>query len=549
MKPMKHTSPLILLAAATTAGAASFTEIPLLPEEGVGVLDRTVAREFLDRDLFGLPWATAVVGNVDVYDRFPYVEARWFQIVSDPAWNRLLAGELGGGLTAHDGRGDAFGALAGPRGLSVDAAGRLFVADTDNHRVLAYETWTEYDRIELRPLFAIEDLSRPYDVAHSDGGTPFDSSDDRLYVAETGRNRVVAFALSASGAERAAEIGELGSGAGRFAGPTALAVGRAEGANTTDVYVADSHNGRIVRLADLGDRFDWRGAAAHPGGLATSLDTDHWGNVYAAFPQASAIAKYSSELVPLARLDGVERPRGFHVPFFNRRDHRDGSISRAGHGSGLLVEEWTGSSGIRLVRLGIEVADLRVDARSGLSAEFVLTDRGDVRGEILEAGSGRVVHVQELGARSAGPQAFALGGAELADKLFDGEYVLRVSAASSYEGTPSDAKEMRFVWAGGPARVLPRAATLLGNEPNPFRRDTSIRFAIPEGPVRPVSLRVYDLSGRLVRTLADGELDAGYHSLSWDGRDGDGRAVAAGVYLTRLSTGADVSNGKLVYLR
>jgi flagellar hook assembly protein FlgD len=51
-------------------------------------------------------------------------------------------------------------------------------------------------------------------------------------------------------------------------------------------------------------------------------------------------------------------------------------------------------------------------------------------------------------------------------------------------------------------------------------------------------LRVYDVSGRLVRTLVDGRVEAGRHEVAWDGRDQGGRRTASGVYFYRLQ-GAD----------
>lgn len=81
----------------------------------------------------------------------------------------------------------------------------------------------------------------------------------------------------------------------------------------------------------------------------------------------------------------------------------------------------------------------------------------------------------------------------------------------------------------------PAAFALHTIQPNPFSRATTVRFALP----RPVTLRldVFDLLGRRVRTLADGEYPAGEHGIPWDGTDGDGRAVLPGVYLCRMVAG------------
>ncbi len=79
---------------------------------------------------------------------------------------------------------------------------------------------------------------------------------------------------------------------------------------------------------------------------------------------------------------------------------------------------------------------------------------------------------------------------------------------------------------------LPRTVTFTGAVPNPFNPATSIRFSLPRE--TNVSLRVYDVAGRLVRRLVDGPLPAGAHSFRWNGRTDEGRNAASGVYFARL---------------
>ena len=78
----------------------------------------------------------------------------------------------------------------------------------------------------------------------------------------------------------------------------------------------------------------------------------------------------------------------------------------------------------------------------------------------------------------------------------------------------------------------PLATRIVSNAPNPFNPATKIRFDLAV--TGPAHLAVYDLSGRLVKRILDGSLTAGAHALPWDGTDGRGRGVAAGVYLARL---------------
>jgi len=90
-------------------------------------------------------------------------------------------------------------------------------------------------------------------------------------------------------------------------------------------------------------------------------------------------------------------------------------------------------------------------------------------------------------------------------------------------------------------------ALLEQNVPNPFNPVTEIRFSLAAaGRVR---LDVLDAQGRRLRELAAGEFDAGQHRLQWDGRDGQGRPVASGVYFCRLETDAGVQSKRMMLLK
>lgn len=72
----------------------------------------------------------------------------------------------------------------------------------------------------------------------------------------------------------------------------------------------------------------------------------------------------------------------------------------------------------------------------------------------------------------------------------------------------------------------------LTNVPNPFNPSTEIEFALPQA--GRVEIRVYDVSGRLVRRFELGDVQAGVHSTIWRGEDQNGREVVSGVYFSRL---------------
>jgi hypothetical protein len=98
-----------------------------------------------------------------------------------------------------------------------------------------------------------------------------------------------------------------------------------------------------------------------------------------------------------------------------------------------------------------------------------------------------------------------------------------------------------------PAENSPRQIRLDQNYPNPFNPYTAVAFFIARR--SPVELSVYDVMGRVVRRLANGEMPAGHHILNWDGRDESGRPVATGVYVYRLEAGGFEQTRKMVLLR
>lgn len=522
-----------LLAAAPPLHAGTFSSAPLSPEVGLDRLTRAVTRERVGRDLFANPYATVTISNVDVYDRFPYVESRNFQIVSDPRWNRLIGGEAGKSLVAWDGAGTTVGPLAEPRGMAVDEQNRLYVADAGNNRIVVLQVSTTFDRMELTPVGVIAGLSRPWDVAHSDAGTPFVPADDILYVADTGKNRIVCFALGGSAPRQIAAVGELGSGVGRFAGPMAIAVGRGAGASTPDVFVADAHNRRLVHLRQQGATLAWVGEAASQSNLVTSLDADQWGNLYAAAPLEGVVRKYTPALEPVASLSGdLARPRGFHVAFANVRDHRDGTVSRVGRPSAVSVENWSDQSGVRLWTLGLDVEGLAVSGEERPSAHFLLTDPAAVTVEVIGQG-GRALSRRTVGTLAAGMHAVPLEDSDLAG--VSGDLRLRVTAVSSYSGGATQSAEAGF-HLDGLGAALPSRAALLGNWPNPVAATTRIAFVLPQAAAK-TSLAVFDAAGRRVRTFPNAFVP-GRNEVSWDATDDAGRAVGSGLYFIRLEHGA-----------
>ena len=95
-----------------------------------------------------------------------------------------------------------------------------------------------------------------------------------------------------------------------------------------------------------------------------------------------------------------------------------------------------------------------------------------------------------------------------------------------------------------PEAIAPSAGLDLRVGPNPFNPSTQVSFRLESAAF--VEARVYDIAGRVVRTLADAPLPPGDHRLLWDGRDSRGATASSGVYFLRLRAGAELHRIKLI---
>jgi hypothetical protein len=95
---------------------------------------------------------------------------------------------------------------------------------------------------------------------------------------------------------------------------------------------------------------------------------------------------------------------------------------------------------------------------------------------------------------------------------------------------------------------LPDAFALRANVPNPFNPITTIDYDVRRGGAD-VSITIYDVSGRLVRTLVRDHRAAGHYRTQWDGRDEAGRPVASGVYFYRMQAADFSETRKMVLLK
>ena len=97
------------------------------------------------------------------------------------------------------------------------------------------------------------------------------------------------------------------------------------------------------------------------------------------------------------------------------------------------------------------------------------------------------------------------------------------------------------------AEILPITYNLYNAYPNPFNPVTTLRYDLPED--ARVNITIYDMMGRIVKTLVNGTQTAGYKSIQWNATNSFGKPVSAGVYLYQIRAGEFIQTKKMVVLK
>jgi hypothetical protein len=92
-----------------------------------------------------------------------------------------------------------------------------------------------------------------------------------------------------------------------------------------------------------------------------------------------------------------------------------------------------------------------------------------------------------------------------------------------------------------------KSFTLLQNYPNPFNPTTTIVYELPKAGI--VDVKVYDINGRLVRSVLEEHQEMGVHQILWDSKNDAGASVASGVYFYQIRFNQSVLSRKMLLLK
>ncbi len=181
----------------------------------------------------------------------------------------------------------------------------------------------------------------------------------------------------------------------------------------------------------------------------------------------------------------------------------------------------------------------------GLTFSIVGGDGANNQGDpdVIQALTAEAMPVFNYGSGTLAGSRVEVDGYRLVFLAFGFEGI----ATSAMRETVMDNTLGWLIGTTSPVQDTPRALTLAQNTPNPFNPLTKIAFALDQnGPVR---LAVYDLQGRLVRTLVSEPMLAGEHTLVWDGRDDANQQAASGTYVYRLTADGTTLSRKMTLVK
>lgn len=374
----------------------TFRETEISSEYNITSLNKKVTLDRLNRKLFRQPSGSALFAHVRQFATAPYFDASYVQMVTDPAWNRIVYGDYQKWLKAYDAAetGKPFNR---PYGIAVDARGVVYVADAGNSRIVVLKLSGPPEDLSLLYLGTLGEsvLSQPTELAWDDRGTIEDATDDLLWIVDSGKNTIYASKTNLASKTMLVEYKNE-----HLRNPAAIAIGRFNGRCDHNIFVVDNGSRTVYRLyfdgANLHEVGTWQGQAEI---FATALSTDHWGNLYLTDQSSKEVLKLSPGLEPLARFR-VEsddfKPLRFQTLFGSLQRLDEPALLWSGYDQALLLEEWTQKTGARRIELGVDLQINTVKLSPELDQVVFsgkLTDPGQVKlyleskevGDIYEA--------------------------------------------------------------------------------------------------------------------------------------------------------------------
>jgi hypothetical protein len=376
-------------------------------------MTRNFTREHLGNEVAGGFWAGAAHCLTVSYPNERCAQS--LAIFTDPIWNRVVWGQPNGFLRAYGLPGDGVEQFRQPAGVAMtrdDGEWHVaFVADAIAGRIVALALG--YSCRCVKWLGVIDNaymgtpLQGPFDVAW-DHATTWTLEDDRLFILDSGNDRVVVYsvrlypALGQMGHAYIGSFGTSGDGPAQLRNPQGITV-RSWRCGTqlcADVYIADTGNRRVVHwYYDTPDPSTpapnptaWSWSTSDPAADYVGITLDHYGDVFVGDRKQNRLVKLRGRAVGVD-LDELKRYGSSSSSWYNGNfkwptsikvtrafnTYNAADIVEEGLPFVNTVEQWSDTTGVQTHRLGVDVDNLTAEAPSGetnIYGRFLFTATG-----------------------------------------------------------------------------------------------------------------------------------------------------------------------------
>ena len=485
----------------------------------VADLDNHRIQKFDSHGSFLMEWGSQGIGDGQfIQVTGVAVDGNGYVFVSDNANNRIQKFTTSGVfVTAWGDTGNGAGEFMFPRGLAVNSVGHLYVSDGTNHRVQKFDN---------NGVFLLEwgqDGGNDGEFAFTKGIT-VDLNDD-VYVADSDNHRVQKFD---SNGEFILKWGTEGSADGQFLNPRDVAVDDAG-----NVYVTDYFNHRVQVFDTLGNFIaKWGSGPSTQSGRFDkpyAVAVDNCGRIFISEFGNHRIQQFGDPTdcgpnTPVGTMVNVSIPPNILTNF-----------------SSVLVE---GVTSLTILSSGPDLPG-GIEPVPATTPEYY-----DIVSSATYAGTIDISVVYDPGEVQGFEQDLLLFHYDQSTTPAIWRDVTTVvdTVGNVITGSVTNLSTFIVVEPGSPTGTQdPSAPTvfhLYRNFPNPFKSSTRIQFDLP-APGR-VKVQIFDIQGRVVRSLLDAVQPVGRYSLFWPGDNDKGQKVVPGVYFYRIQTPANTATQKLI---
>lgn len=459
----------------------------------------------------------------------------------DPNWERIVFAQKNGNWIRSYGDHTGEYQFAGARGMAVDVRDTIYVADTENGRIVKLRYTRSTGMIEFVSTLQVSGVIHPVDIAIDQRGSlssPPDPALDRIWVADDFAGKLIQIDRGGTVLQEITSYDVAQAAGYQLRRPLKVQTQEIGG---RIAFIDGERNAFVVLsvpspLATAYTAFD--PSTSSLSCIGQDINNEWWvgdltQKMYHKFSEEGEyLASYTGRMSLSGEFDSpVSITKS---PYLQNLNTRSPYI--------FTSDRWGTNTGIRSFFPRSDVVGTRINSTSeNYLLDCIITNKSYLKADIVTLQNSTVVFEIFNGAATAGHFQFSIRSTLVEDE----DYRLRFRLLPFHNQAYGEhAQEyliylLKYSSTNGFTNELPEKIVLYQNFPNPFNAKTLIRFELPEP--ADVKLEIYDVVGRKIKERVSGYKDAGYYEV-----DFVPDKLSSGIYIYRLTTGSYTATRKMV---